>query len=84
MHYSLWFGDNLLRDVEIIMKATGKKRNTVIREAVEKYVDEWKGKRWSEKIQNFKGVKGFKEEDRFENTRLELKGLRENVFGDGK
>ena len=52
MHYSLWFGDNLLRDVEVVMNAMGKKRNTVIREAVEKYVDEWRRGGWSEILHN--------------------------------
>ena len=84
MHYNLWFNNNLVEGLEQIMEDTGKKRNTVVREAVEKYIEEWKGSSWPEEIKNFKGIEGFSEGDRFENYRMGLTPSRENIFGEKK
>lgn len=81
MHFNIWINDELMKGVEAIMKVEKKKRNKVINEAVAEYVNKVKRKEWSDKIKNFKGIEGFKEEDRFENCRKELKELREEVFG---
>lgn len=80
MHYNLWFNDALVEGIEGIMKKTGKKRNTVVREAVEKYIKDWNNSSWPESIQNFEGIKGFNSEDRFENFRNNLKEPKKNIF----
>lgn len=82
MHYNLWFNQELVKGIEVIMKKTGKKRNTVVKEAVEKYVKDWNQSSWPEVIKNFKGIEDFKEEDRFENFRKELKEPRGVIFGE--
>ena len=63
MHYNLWFNQELVKGIEVIMKKTGKKRNTVVREAVEKYVKDWNQSSWPEVIKNFKGIEDFKEKN---------------------
>jgi predicted DNA-binding protein len=80
MHFNLWFNTKLVQGIEAIMASTGKKRNTVVKEAVEKYLKEWNEASWPESIKEFKGFKDFKEEDRFENFRKDLKEPKENIF----
>ena len=80
MHYSIWFGKKMLEGLESIMVSTGKKRNTLVKEAVEEYIKRWNEKAWPESIMRFKGIKDFKEEDRFENFRKDLKAPKENIF----
>lgn len=82
MHFNLWFNDTLVAGIQKIMEATGKKRNTVIKEAVEKYINDWDGFSWPEEIKKFKGIEGFSEEDRFENVRNGLKKSEGNLLED--
>ena len=82
MHFNLWFNDKLVQGIERIMASTGKKRNTVVKDAVEQYLKKWNEESWPEEIQNFTGIKDFKDEDRFENFRKGLKEPKENIFGE--
>ena len=67
--------------MESIMKETGHKRNKIITEAITEYVKKRKFQEWPEVIKNFKGIEDFKEEDRFENFRKDLKEPRGLIFG---
>ena len=84
MHYNLWFNQELVKGIEVIMKKTGKKRNTVVREAVEKYVKDWNQSSWPEVIKNFKGIEGLENWEGFEGFRKELNEPREIEFGEDK
>ena len=80
MHFNLWFNETLVEGIERIMASTGKKRNTVVKDAVEKYLKDWNESSWPESIKAFKGFEDFKEEDRFENFRNGLEEPRKNIF----
>ena len=84
MQFNIWVNNELMKDIEVIMKSEGKKKNAIINEAIAEYIKYKKSKRWSNDIKNFKGIKGFKEENKFENFRDELKEVKWGTFGDKK
>lgn len=82
MQFNVWVNDNLIKDVEAIMRSEGKKRNTVINEAIAEYVKNKKSKEWSEEIKNFKGIEGLEDWEGFESYRKGLKEPRDVIFGE--
>ena len=84
MHFNIWVNDNLIKDIESIMKETGHKRNKVITEAIAEYIKKRKSQEWPEIIKNFKGIKGLENWEGFEDFRKELNEPREIEFGGDK
>ena len=82
MHMNIWLNDKLMKGVEIIMKDEGKKRNTVIADAVTHYLNHKKPDQWPDEIKNFTGIKGLEDWEGFEAGRKNLKEPKENIFGD--
>lgn len=80
MHFNVWINDNLMKSVEMIMKIEGKKRNTVISEAITQYVKQKQPNQWPDEIKNFKGIEGIESWEGFEADRLKLKDPEENIF----
>ena len=84
MHMNIWLNNELVKGVEAIMKAEGKKRNTVIADAVNEYVKKKHHNEWPESIMNFKGIKGLEDWKGFEADRENLKENKESMFEEGK
>ena len=84
MHFNIWVNDNLVKEMELIMKETGHKRNKIITEAITEYVKKRKFQEWPEVIKNFKGIEGLENWEGFEGFRKELNEPREIEFGEDK
>ena len=84
MHFNLYVNDDLIDEMKVVMKKTGKKRNTIIVEAIKEYLEKRTKKSWSKKIMEFEGIEGFGEDDRFENFRKDLKAPKEDIFGEAE
>lgn len=84
MHFGVWINNSLMKGLEVLIRETGKKRNTIIAEALMEYLDKTRHQEWPDDIKCFKGIKGFGLKDRFEQSRSELKNLRDDIFEDKK
>ena len=84
MHFNIWVNDNLVKEMESIIKETGHKRNKIITEAITEYVKKRKFQEWPEVIKNFKGIEGREHWEGFEGFRKELNEPREIEFGGDK
>ena len=82
MHFNIWINDYLIQGLETIMRAEGKKRNTVIAEAVTEYIKQKQLSQWPDEIKNFNGIKGIKNWEGFEADRHGLKEPTEHIFED--
>jgi hypothetical protein len=80
MHFNIWVNDDLMKDLTGIMEMEGKKRNTVISEAITQYIEHKRSSHWPDEIKNFSGIKGLKNWEGFEADRLKLKRPKENIF----
>ena len=79
MNFNLYINDDLVHKMQEIMKNTGKKRNTIIIEAIKEYVAKRSGN-WSKQILEFKGIEGIENWDGFESDRNNMNEPKENIF----
>lgn len=56
MNFNLYLDDELGQKLESICQLTGKKRNTLIREALEAWLSQYPISKWPTSIQEFQGV----------------------------
>jgi len=82
MNFNIYIKDDLAKELTVIMEKYNKTRNSIIREAIEDYVEKKKKSQWSSYIRNFKGIKGIEDWEGFEADRGNLKEPRENIFGE--
>lgn len=82
MHFNIWINDELMKEVEAIMKVEKKKRNKVINEAVVEYVNKVKRREWPDEIKNFKGIEGLEDWEGFEADRYKFKEESKGIFGE--
>jgi hypothetical protein len=82
MHFNLYVNDDLIDEMKVVMKKTGKKRNTIIVEAIKEYLEKRAKKGWSKKIMEFNGIEGLEDWEGFEADRKDMKAPRENIFGE--
>ncbi len=69
MNFHVYVENELQKDIEAICAATGKKRNTIVREALHEYVQRHGRKKWSEAILNYTPPDGIDSFPRFEDYR---------------
>ncbi len=55
MNFNIYIEDELGQKLENICQLTGKKRNTLIREAILSWLSQYPIPQWPESIQNFEG-----------------------------
>jgi predicted DNA-binding protein len=55
MNFNVYLDDELSQKLESICYLTGKKRNTVIREALEVWLSQYSIARWPSSIEEFQG-----------------------------
>jgi predicted DNA-binding protein len=77
MNFNIYINDELSHKLTYISESTHKKRNTVIREALELYISQLEKPTWPSSILEFKGVKDFSP---FEDLRKELPEDSRNTF----
>ena len=82
MHFNLYVNDDLIDEMKVVMKKTGKKRNTIIVEAIKEYLEKRTKKGWSKRIMEFDGIEGLEDWEGFEADRKNMKEPRENIFGE--
>lgn len=82
MHFNLYVNDDLIDEMKVVMKKTGKKRNTIIVEAIKEYLEKRTKKGWSKRIMEFNGIEGLEDWEGFEADRKNMKEPRENIFGE--
>lgn len=70
MNFNIYLEDELGRKLDNICQLSGKKRNTIIREALETWIQQYSMPDWPESIKTFQGEP---ESIRFESHRAELK-----------
>lgn len=56
MNFNIYLDDRLAEQIQSLAFLTGKKRNAIVREALEAWVKEHSGKSWSSSILNFEGI----------------------------
>ena len=59
MHFNVYLDEQLAQNLEKFCHDTDKKRNTVVQEALQFYLDQQKNGHWPPEILSFKGVKDF-------------------------
>lgn len=69
MNFHVYLDDKLGQEVQMLCQTTRKKRNAIIREALQMYIQAQKKAAWPNSILSFKGISKFPP---FESYRKEL------------
>ena len=69
VNFSLHLSDDLVRQLNAVSKATGQSRNTLMREAIEEWLERQTCRQWPEDVLRFSG---FPKAIPFEDARAEL------------
>lgn len=77
MNFNVYINEELSHKLSTICEVTHKKRNTVIREALELYIRQTESVSWPDTILRFKGVQDFSP---FEEYRSELDDDQRDTF----
>jgi Arc/MetJ-type ribon-helix-helix transcriptional regulator len=56
MNFSLHLGDDLVRQLSAMSKATGRSRNALIRKAIEEWLERETCRQWPEEVLRFSGL----------------------------
>lgn len=56
MNFNIYLEDKIAEQIQRLVRLTGKKRNAIVREALEAWVKEHSGQYWSESILKFEGI----------------------------
>ena len=69
MNFNIYLEDELERELQNIVQLTGKSRNALIKEAIQRLIYEHQKSQWSQKILDFQGLEDGID---FESYRQEL------------
>ncbi len=56
MNFNIYLEDELERELQNIVRLTGKSRNALIKEAIQRMISEHHKSQWSQKILDFQGL----------------------------
>ncbi len=56
MNFNIYLEDELERELQNIVRLTGKSRNALIKEAIQRLISEHQKSQWSQKILDFQGL----------------------------
>lgn len=77
MHFHVYLDDGLAQNMARFCDETHKKRNAVVREALQLYLEQQQKKQWPPEILSFQGVDDF---PAFESFRSELPADKRTPF----
>lgn len=81
MSFHVYVEPELEEKIEAVCKKTGRKRNTIVREALREYVEKLASQEWPDDVFRFKPDA---ELSRFESLRENMYQQRDDIFASGK
>lgn len=71
MNFHVYLDDKLSQEVQMLCQTNHKKRNAIIREALQMYIQARKKAVWSDSILSFEGISKFPSFESYRNERIE-------------